>query len=276
MLLKVANDIANQTVKPVVWIILDDGSCDQTWQIIEELEKRFYWIKGIRIKPSQQSTYANERYARIIRFGFKHAVSICHKHSFNYDFLAVIDADIRLEKDYFEKLFTAFKSDQRLGVASGFVYEPGMSRRELNDSNVTPRGCALVFRKKCYEMIGGFQGHTNSIVKAERRNWRISTIKSVRVFHQRVTGSGKGYFFTAGKSAYFYNYHPVNAFLTGVYLIMKASPTKGLSYLMGYIGSYIMRDEKSQDEEIKQYFWMRINRLLIRPSKNLRKRHPNC
>ena len=269
MLPDLAMDMTNQSIKPVVWVIVDDGSSDKTWLIIKALEKEFSWISGIRLEPKQENTYAHERYAEAVRKGFEYALEICRKHTFKYDFLAVTDADVRLESKYFEKIIKAFQSDRRLGIASGFVYEKGMSLKELRESNITPRGCALVFRKECYEMIGGFQGHANSLVKAQNKNWHIETFTSPKVFHRRKSWSRRKYFFTAGKSAYFLNYHPINAFLTGIYYVIKVSPHKGLSYLAGYFESFILRKKKTEDEEIKEYCWNSFNRLLTRISKSI-------
>jgi len=264
MLPNLAMDIANQSVKPIAWVIVDDASSDKTWSIIKDLEKGFSWIGGVRFEPGQENTYAYERYAEVVRRGFERAIEICHKYSVEPDFLAVTDADIKLESDYFERIIKAFQLNRRLGIASGFVYEKGMSLRELQESNAKPRGCALVFRKECYEMIDGFQGHANSLVKAENRNWHIEVFKSLKVFHRRKSWSERRYFFTAGKSAYYLNYHPLNAFLTGVYYVIKVSPSKGLSYLTSYFQSFLLRKKKIQDEEIKEYYWSSFRRLLKR------------
>jgi len=269
MLPDLAKDIINQSVKPVIWVIVDDGSNDKTWSIIEDLEKELPWIRGIRLDLIQESGYAHERYAEVVRKGFNYAIELCRKHNSDYDFLVVVDADVRLENEYLEKVIEAFSSNWRLGIASGFVYEKGDSSKELNESNAEPRGCALAFRKECYEMIGGFQGHTNSLLKAQNRNWHTEKIRSTRIFHRRKSWSGKKYFSTAGKSAYFLNYHPINAFLTGIYYVTKVSPRKGVSYLMGYFESFILRKKKIEDEEIKEYYWNSFNRLLIRLSKKM-------
>lgn len=261
MLLDIAMDMANQSVRPLVWVIVDDGSSDKTWSKIKDLEEEFPWISGIRLESKEERTYAHQRYAEVVRKGFETALEVCRKYSFKHEFLAVTDADVRLESDYFEEIIKAFQSDRKLGIASGFVYEKGPSSKELQDSNSEPRGCALVFRKECYEEINGFQGHTNSVIKARYRNWRVEVLTSIRVFHRRKSWSERRYFFTAGKNAYFQNYHPINAFLTGIYYIIEVSPSKGLNYLIGYIESFVSREKKTEDKEINQYYRNSLNRL---------------
>jgi len=264
MLPNLFKDIFKQIVRPVLWVIVDDASEDKTWLIIKDLEKRYPWIIGIKSGYTKQSEYANERYAYIVEKGFKYAIEYCRKYGIDYNFLAVVDADVRLEKEYFKKIIEAFESDSKLGIACGFVFEEGMSLNDLKKSNIEPRGCALVLRRKCYEEIGGFQGHTNSLIKARNRGWHTKVVPSAKVLHLRKTGSGKNYFLSAGKIAYFQNYHPVNALLTGFYYTIKFSPVKGLSYLNGYFGSFILRKRKIEDKEIKEYYWSSFKRLVIR------------
>ena len=270
MLPYLAKDIINQSNKPIMWVIVDDGSNDKTWFIIKDLEKDFSWIRGIKLEPNQERECAHERYAEVVRRGFKHAIELCRKHNFKYDFLAVIDADVRLEIEYFEKMIKAFHTNWRLGIASGLVHEKEMPLEELQKNNAEPRGCALVFRKECYEMISGFQGHTISIVKARNRGWHVEAFPSIKAFHLRNSWSRKNYFLTLGKNAYFISYHPVNVFLTGFYYIVKNSPSKGLSYLIGYFKSFLLKEKKTEDEEVREYFWSSFNRLLMRVSKKLR------
>lgn len=262
MLPDLAKNIINQSIKPFLWVIVDDGSIDKTWLIIKDLEKENSWIKGIGLRSEPSNDYAHERYARVVMKGFTYAINLCDQANNDYNFLAIIDADVILEDKYFEKIINVFQSNQRLGIASGFVYEMGMSLKELQEGNAQPRGCALLFRKECYEMIGGFQGHINSLIKAQNRNWYIKTVTSVKVLHRRQTGFDKKYYYTAGKSAFFHNYHPITAFLMGVYLMAHRSPSIGFSYLYCYFKEFFQQKEKIDDEEIKQYYWGSFYRLL--------------
>ncbi len=260
MLTDLAKDMINQSIKPVLWVIVDDGSNDKTWLIVKGLEKQFSWIKGIKYKSESSNEYAHERYSRVVRNGFNYAIDLCDQANNDYNFLAVLDTDVRLGNKYFEKIITVLESNQRLGIASGFVYERGMSLKKLQRSNSKPRGCALLFRKDCYEMIGGFQGHSNSLIKAQNRNWYIKTVTSVKVLHRRQTGIRPRP--TAGKYAYFHNYHPISAILRGIYLMVSRTPSHGVSYLSGYFKEFLRRKEKIDDEEIRQYYWDSFYRIL--------------
>lgn len=264
MLPDLAVDIANQSIKPLVWIIADDGSIDKTWLIIQELEKQHAWIRGIKLDSKHKKIYAHERNAENVKQAFQYAIEICNRLDGHYNYLAVVDVDVRLENRYFEKIFDAFNLDPRLGVASGFVYEKGLSLKELNDSNKIPRGCAQVFRKECFEIMNGYHGHSLSNVKAMIKNWKVETFQSIKVIHRRPTGIANNYYYSRGTNSYYINYHPINAILTGFYIMREVSVNQGVSYLSGYFSSIIMREQKVADDEIKRYYWNSFHRLLLR------------
>jgi len=59
----------------------------------------FFWIKGVRLETKQENTYAHERYNEVVRKGIDHAMEICCKYAYKYDFLAVVDADVRRARE---------------------------------------------------------------------------------------------------------------------------------------------------------------------------------
>jgi hypothetical protein len=63
------------------------------------LKMNFFWIKGVRLETKQENTYAHERYNEVVRKGIDHAMEICCKYAYKYDFLAVVDADVRRARE---------------------------------------------------------------------------------------------------------------------------------------------------------------------------------
>jgi len=272
MLLDLANDIINQSIKPVMWVIVDDDSNDKTWSIIEGLRKNFHWIKGVRLGPRQDKIYAHERYKRAVRKGVNYAIEFCNKCNLPYHFIGMVDADIQLERRYFEKIIKAFCMNPRLGVASGCMYNIVTGKKESN-LEISPKnlnevahiaGGALVFRKACYEMVSGFQDHIPSLVKAHIKNWDIKECSTARAFHRREGWSRKNYLYSQGNFMYSLNYHPINAVLTGIYDFIKISHSGGLSFLIGYFVGLFSRQRKIEDDEIREYYWNSFNRLVKR------------
>lgn len=257
-LLDLAQDMISQTVKPLVWVIVDDESTDNTGSLIQMIEKDFFWIRGIRSKSKLDNKCIHQRITESVRKGFDYAIYFCKNNKIDYNFLAVVDGDVRLERSYFERVIDSFHSNLKLGVASGFVFEEGMSIKKHQSFNAKPRGCAVVYRKECYEMIGGYQGDINSLLKAKNRKWQISTLNEPKVIHRRKSWSRKNYFFSKGKYAYFNNWNPMSIILVGITFI-KESPYNGLSFLIGYFRSFILSDKKIRDKEIIEHFSWRTS-----------------
>jgi glycosyltransferase involved in cell wall biosynthesis len=87
--------VLKQTIKPVMWVIVDDGSTDATGQIIKEYSSQYPWIRYVcRVKDPSQSYYSSNVYA--IFEGIKQV------QNQDYDYLAILDADISLIPDYYQ------------------------------------------------------------------------------------------------------------------------------------------------------------------------------
>ena len=83
-----------QSVSPYKWLIVDDGSTDDTAKVIGRYAAEHSWIQYIyREKEPSQSYYSSNVYA--IMAGYEQIKTM------DYDFLAVLDADISLPKDYY-------------------------------------------------------------------------------------------------------------------------------------------------------------------------------
>lgn len=257
-----AKNLINQTIRPILWVIVDDQSTDHTWAIIDKLQKSFIWIKGIKAVSKYTYEYAYIRYFNNVQKGIEYAKDFCKKNEVNYNFIATVDADVKLELRYFEKLDIVFKNKPLLGVASGIVYEEGMSLRTFNKLNREPRGCALVFRRNLLETIGTYQGDSNLLIKAKNRGFIVETFPTIKVLHRRKTGERPGYFFSKGAYAYYTNYHPINMLLSSIYYGIYYSPLKGFYYLKGYLIKLFLRSQKISDDELKKHYWCSFKRLI--------------
>ena len=74
----------------------------------------------------------------------------------NYNYLAILDADILLPKNYYQNIIMHFAKNNRLGIASGvYVDRVGNKLRSvINDRRSTPKAL-MVFQHHCFKDIGG-------------------------------------------------------------------------------------------------------------------------
>ncbi len=103
-----------QTIQPAAWIIVDDGSTDDTGQIADTASAQHDWIQTIH-RPDrgfrQPGTGVME--------AFHAGLALVRDQA--WDFLVKLDGDLAFESDYFEKCFERFDRDPRLGIGGGVI-----------------------------------------------------------------------------------------------------------------------------------------------------------
>jgi poly-beta-1,6-N-acetyl-D-glucosamine synthase len=184
--------VVRQTILPERWVIVDDGSTDQTAQIIRHYAERHPWISYLyRSKDPGQSYYASNVYALLAGYEWMKDLS--------FDFLAVLDADIVLCDRYYELIFERFAANPDIGIATGTIFETvnGRLKELFFDRYSTPKAMQ-VFRRVCYEAIGGYVpcSHggedTYAEIMARMHGWRTWSFRDVHVVHQRPVRGGPG------------------------------------------------------------------------------------
>ena len=279
--------IAAQTLKPALWVIVDDGSTDKTGEIIAEAEKTYDWIKGLHLKEHEE--YMGAHIAYVCNKGFEFAQDYCNEIGISYDYIALFDADTVLEEKYCEKLIEEFERDEKLGIASGnnghadiesilndlktrnpdiTVADPEFW--QLWDSPVVqivhdsredlPLGSARLWRKDCFDATGGYLPvaipDSVSNAKAKMKGWRTRRFKDIKLIERqglKKQGLWKGYK-EKGESLYFLGQPFYFAVLRAFNHSLKRPYYTGMAYLYGYIQSLVWRKARVDDEEIRQYF----------------------
>lgn len=253
--------VVSQIFKPFRWIIVDDGSTDDMVKIIQQYTKQYNWIKYVfRPKVSGQSYYGSNVYA--IQEGLKYLDDI------NYTYLAILDADISLQPDYYEKLISRMQKDDKLGIASG-VYvdriEENKFRKVLNDRRSTPKAL-MVFRKQCFEDIGGFipmkYGGEDTIAcfMARMKGWKTWSFPDIDAIHNKPVGTGHAknllkIRFRQGKGEYFIATHPLFMLVKSIRRCIKEQPYifGGLARLWGFIYANFIGEPCQISEELIKY-----------------------
>ena len=58
-----------------------------------------------------------------------------------------------------------------------------------------------------------------------------------------------------GKSDYFLNFHPILILLKSFRMSLIKPYYIGFAYLTGYLNGFLLRMQKTKDDEIRNYFW---------------------
>jgi glycosyltransferase involved in cell wall biosynthesis len=142
--------IAAQSLLPSRCIIVDDGSTDETRQILAEYAARYPWISIVT---------REDRGHRAVGPGVVDAFYAGYEslNKRDYEFVCKLDLDLRLPPRYFEILIGRMKADPRIATCSGksYVEENGRLVAERHGDD-TSLGMTKLFRLTCFEAIGGF------------------------------------------------------------------------------------------------------------------------
>lgn len=258
---ELCNSITCQQILPVLWVIVNDGSTDNTSQILNSYADRFSWIKVLNNESSPRDVGLH--LSEILRSAFEYGISYCKKNNINYNFLCNVDGDIILPCGFFANLMSEFKKDSSLGIASG-----GTTHRvngKLVHAKVSvnePSGGHMAIKKECYVQVGGYpvSYSSDSVLKAKARlkGWTTKRFEENMALEVRDVYSAEGFWKGAlfsGKSNYFLNFNPVHALLKSIKYFKKPPHYIGFAYLLGYFGSFVNRDAQISDDEVRDYFW---------------------
>jgi poly-beta-1,6-N-acetyl-D-glucosamine synthase len=238
---KTIQSVITQVMLPEKWVIVDDGSSDDTALIVQRYSKRYPFIQYHRKERKEgQAYFASNVHAIMDGYSL-----ICHGL---FDFLAILDADIILPENYYDRILNFFFSDRKLGVASG-IYEnliDGKLCRVISDRRSTPKAIQ-VFRRQVFEDIGGFLPlrhggeDTISCVMARMKGWQTWSFPEIKVIHLRPTGTGEVNHillakFKKGVLDYYLGAHPLFFLLKSLRRIFLERPYffSGVMMLCGY------------------------------------------
>src|SRR5713101_7162357 len=89
--------VLNQTVRPTLWIIVDDGSQDATPDILLRCAAAHDWIRVLRI-DRDAARLPGSGVIRAFTAGYRSIGDTA------FDFIVKLDCDLDLPRDYFEQL----------------------------------------------------------------------------------------------------------------------------------------------------------------------------
>ena len=172
-----------QCEQPSRWVIVSDGSTDDTVQIVEEHARGRPWITVIACHRDGPASYAAK--ARAVAMAYGAAQDAPH------DMVANLDADIVLPPDYYRRCRQALDAEPALGITGGAIVEHVGGRRIRQRSS--PRSVAggiQTFRRECWDRIGNgylaLEGGLEDAVAevlARSHGFRVATVPGLAADH---------------------------------------------------------------------------------------------
>jgi biofilm PGA synthesis N-glycosyltransferase PgaC len=252
---KTIHSMVQQTVKPVEWVIVNDGSTDETGEIAARYAKVHSWIKLV----DSEDRGIRQRGKGIVEAFYTGYRTLTSQ---DYEFIVKLDGDLSFESTYFEALLCEFAARPKLGIAGGGVYERLDGHKWVQQTaRDHVRGPTKMYRRACFEAIGGlipalgWDGADEW--KARALGWEVSSFIELRVLHHRPTGAGTGLLksrIEQGYGAYAMGYHPLFVIARGVrHMLSRPCLIGGIAMIVAYFVAWLQGREQLLDSSVIRY-----------------------
>ena len=249
--------VASQAVPPSEWVIVSDGSTDRTDEIIAAHAEKHPFIHSVGNVERGAHSFASKVFA--IETGL---ANLTNK---DYAFIGILDGDIRLDSTYYQSILDRFHEDKTLGLAGGALLQKIGNRfvdQKINADSVA--GGAQVFRRECYEQIGGFipmpKGGIDSVaeVMARMHGWKTRTLTNIPFYHLKPMNSATGSLFYAkwqiGERDYLIGNHPLFELIRCVYRALERPYIiSSIIRLAAYVTLWVRKPESPVPIDVIKY-----------------------
>ena len=257
---KTLEAMVRQTIKPLRWAIVSDGSTDGTDEIVKEFAAKHDWIELLRMPERRERHFGGKVGA--FNAGYERV-----KH-LDFGVIGNLDGDSSFEPDYIEYLLSKFAENPRLGVGGTNYIEQEWDEslkhdyRFANIEDVT--GQCQLFRRECFEAFGGYQpskqGGVDLIatISARMHGWQTRVFTDKVLFHHRQQGTATTHKlmveFHNGRKDYLFGSHPLFELCRATYRVIKKPYLFGSGLLLaGYFWAMVTRKEKVVSAALVQF-----------------------
>jgi glycosyltransferase involved in cell wall biosynthesis len=254
---KTIESVIHQTVLPLKWVIVNDGSTDNTAEIVKRYLPQHPWMELVEMPERRERHFAGKVGA--FNAGFERVKDL------RWAIVGNLDGDISFDPDHFEFLAGKFASDASLGVAGTVFREEGYSSdKDSFEGRAHVAGQCQLFRRKCWEDIGGYVPHRAggidwmAVVTARMKGWKTESFREKWFFHYRRLGTaGRGVhasLFSYGQKDYYMGGHPIWELFRVAYKMTKHPfLTGGLALGLGYCWAFARRAHRPVSREFMAF-----------------------
>jgi poly-beta-1,6-N-acetyl-D-glucosamine synthase len=264
---KTAQSVIRQTILPLRWVIVDDGSTDKTGEIARRFAAQNRFIVIVSVPQGARNFGAK---VKAFHTGMKEIAGL------EFDYIGNLDADVSFEPNLYERLLSEFEHHPKLGITSGVIYETINNKWSYAHSN--PEWCvggaAQFFRRGCFEEIGGYKpvelGGEDTILEylAREKGWEVRAIKNLKLFHHKPSLKSNvnelKNNFKMGLQEFQYGASPVFEIAKSTKRMLKQPYViGGLVRLLGYFWLLMTFSKKSIEPEIARIIARQQRRRLL-------------
>lgn len=255
---KTIKSMTHQTVLPLKWVIVDDGSTDSTRNIVNRYLVQYPWIELVELPQRRDRSFA----AKVGAFnaGYERVKDL------PYDIIGNLDGDISFGADHFAFLLGKFADDPTLGVAGTIFREEGgyCSDKDSFEGHKHVSGQCQIFRRQCWEDIGGYIPHRAggidwmAVTTARMKGWKTESFRERWFFHHRPLGTAErgilASSFSYGEKDYYLGGHPLWELFRVAYRVTKRPYiTSGAALGLGYCWAFLRQTPRPVSKELMAF-----------------------
>lgn len=253
--------VSEQTIQPSLWVIVDDGSTDNSVDIIQKYMEKMPCIKLVH-RPKTTG--------RNVGAGVIHAFNdgLAHVDLEEFSYVCKFDVDLDLPPKYFETLIERMEQDIHLGTCSGKAYyihpETGEEKSELCGDEASV-GMTKFYRTECFKQIDGFEAEVGwdgyDCHRARWFGWRALSWDgdNLKFIHLRPMGSSQKSIYRGrirhGKGQFHIGTHPIFFLVSSIYRSLRQRPyIIGTLYSMyGFVKAYAVKERRFGDTDMIKF-----------------------
>jgi glycosyltransferase involved in cell wall biosynthesis len=246
-----------QTLQPLRWVILDDGSTDRTPEIVRNYAAQCPWIVLIQRPQRRDRSFAGKAHA--VNAGLEATKDLA------FEVVGNLDADVSFSPDYMAFVVGKFATDPKLGVAgTPFTEDDYDSTRDSFEGENYVAGPCQIFRFTCFQDIGGYVPNRAggvdwiAVMTARMKGWNVRAYPEKRFHHHRTMGTAErgalSALFSYGEKDYYLGGSPIwELFRVGYRMTKKPFMGGGLALLFGYTWAALRRIERPVSPELMRF-----------------------
>ncbi len=254
---KTIDSVIHQTISPLKWVIVDDGSTDNTADIVKRYLPQYSWMELVQMPRRRDRSFA----AKVGAFnaGYERVQGL------QWEIIGNLDGDISFDPDHFDFLIGKFAADATLGVAGTVFREEGYSSdRDSFEGPTHVAGQCQLFRRQCWEQIGGYVPHRAggidwmAVITARMKGWKTESFRERWFFHYRRLGTAERgvlySLFSYGQKDYYLGGHPVWELFRVAYRVTKQPfIVGGLALGLGYCWASLRQVPRPLSRELMAF-----------------------
>jgi glycosyltransferase involved in cell wall biosynthesis len=252
--------VAAQTRPPDLWLIVDDGSTDETPRLLSRLAPEVPFLE-IRQTPQRHRDPEEDGLALAAEaIAFNAALASVDLGDFTH--VGKLDADVELPPDYFERLLSEFESQPKLGIAGGVLLERngrGWAPTKVPSHHV--RGAVKLYSRECFAAIGGVEERlgwdTIDETYARMRGYATRSLPEIAARHHRPVATRGGALrgrARHGQCAYILRYDAWWVILRSFKVaLQRPYLLSGIAFLYGYFQALFKAQPKVEDERFRRF-----------------------